>query len=163
MESRDASSQVHAHDALNEVARVRTKLARRVGAPWWYRWGLAAAVLAIFVGMGVAGMGTGTYENETLGISLVLVGGILTPIALLTALKNTTGVSIDRYAEGLSKWWLLLLALLILSFALQTFANVPYALMVGGAFAFVTAAVMERRINQMLNDRLTSDEQTERP
>lgn len=159
MASRDDSGRARANEAISEVASARAKLARRVDAPWWYRWGVSTAILTMFLGFGFVIDGPGSYQNETLGIVLVIAGGILAPIALLAVLKSATGVSIDRYAESLGWWWVLLFALLVLSFALQAFFDVPLALFVGGLAAFAVTVAMENRINQILHRRLTDAQQ----
>lgn len=160
MESREAADRVRANEALNDVASARAKLARRAGAPWWYRWGIAAALMMAFVGISFVVGGPGSYGDETLGTALIVLGAIVAPMALLGALNNVSGVSIDRYAHGLGWWWVLLFALLALSFVLQALFEVPSALAVGGLVAFMVVVPMESYIDRLLNRRLNDVQRT---
>ncbi len=160
MESREASDRDRANEALDDVARARAELARRAGAPWWYRWGIAAATLVMFLGLGFIVGGPGSYGDETIGTAFIVLGAIVAPMVLLGALNNVTGVSMDRYAQGLGWWWVLLFVLLALSFALQALVEVPSALAVGGLVAFMVVVPMESHIDRLLNRRLTDAQRT---
>lgn len=160
MESKHPVDRNRANEAISHVATARAKLADRVGAPWWYRWGVATALLMMFIGMSFLVGGPGSYSHETLGITFIVLGGCVIPVVLMGVAKNLTGVSIDRYAEGLSWWWVLLFALLALSFVLQAFVVVPLALTVGGLIAFVLTVVMESYIDRLLYRRLNNAQRT---
>lgn len=136
--------------AIADVATARERLAHRVQAPWWYRWGIAAAVLVMFFGMGLVVGGPGSLENPSLGTALIAASACIAPVVLLGALKNATGVSVDRYAKGLGWWWLLLFGLLAAAFGLQAVAGVPFALTIGGLIGFAVTVAMERHIDAIL-------------
>lgn len=136
------------------MASARAQLAHRVQAPWWYRWGIAAAVLGMFLGMGLVVGGPGSPDHSTLGIALIAFSACIAPIGLLAVLKHSTGVSVDRYVEGLGWWWLLLFGLLAAAFVLQAVAEVPFALPLGGLLGFAVTVAMERHIDALLQRNL---------
>lgn len=156
MESEEAARH-DASDALRGAAQAREKLARRVNAPWWYKLGTALSTLAIF-------LGTGLFEGlpllgrqETVGNTVIVLGAIIGPVVLVSALKNATGVSTDRYANGLGWWYAVVFGLLVVGFSLQAYAGVSWSLPAAGAVAFVATLVTERHIDTVLRRGLASE------
>lgn len=139
---------------LDDVARARSELADRVAAPWWYRLGAAASTMSIFVGLGFTVGGAGMPTDDLTGMVVVVLGAVIGPALLLTALKNATGVSLDRYASGLGGWYVTVFGLVVAGFVLQVHADVPLALPVAGVIAFGATLVSERRIDALLRRRI---------
>lgn len=155
MESDDAVRRHEATDAIRGAARAREKLAERVTAPWWYTVGVALSVFAIFLGLGLVEGLPGLGDQGTAGNALIAAGAVIAPVALVSALKNATGVSTDRYANGLGWWYAVAFVLLALGFALQAYADVPFALPVAGVVALVATVMRERQIDTVLRRSLT--------
>ncbi len=155
MESRDAVTSDEARAALEESTGAQQRIAARVTSPWWYRLGAGLCTASLFIGTGLvvgrAGPGDGAETASTL---LVVVGAIVGPIALLSALKRSTGVSVDRYSDGMGAWYVTVFALFALAFALQQFAGVPVALPVASIGAFVVTVLSERRLDTRLRLRV---------
>lgn len=156
MASDEAITRHEAIDALRGGAQAQQELARRVTAPWWYKLGTALSTLAIFVGIGlfqgIPVLGT----HETVGNAVVVVGAIIGPAVLLTALKNTIGVATDRYGDGLGWWYAIVFGLLALAFVLEMSAGVSVAFPVAGAVAFVVTLLTERHIDTVLRRRIAA-------
>lgn len=153
MESRDLTPSA-AREALRDVAAAQSDVARRAGAPLWYRLGAALCTSALFLGIGlVVGRPVGDGE-ESASMVLVVVGAIIAPVLLVAALKRTTGVSTDRYARGMGWWTAQMFVLLGVGFALQAFLDVPYALLLAGVGAFLLTYDRERRIDRALRERV---------
>lgn len=141
--------------SLQELTDVRRRLAERITSPWWYRLGAAVCTASLFIGMGLlVGRPEAGSSAESAAILLIVFGAILVPMALLAALKRSTGISIERYGEGLGTWYAIVFGLLVLGFVLQAFAGVPFALPVAGVGAFVATLLTERRIDDLLRRRV---------
>ncbi|GAA1436904.1 hypothetical protein GCM10009616_37770 [Microlunatus lacustris] len=165
MESRDRATPDDARVALQETTNAGQRLAERMTSPWWYRLGAASCTASMFVGTGLlVGRPEAGGSTESASTLLIVFGAILGPLALLWALRRSTGVSIERYGEGLGAWYVVVFGLLVLGFALQAFAGVPFALSAAGVAAFVATVVTERRIDDLLRRRVRSslDVRTER-
>lgn len=156
MESDDATRQREAEEAIQGGARAREKLARRMTAPWWYSFGTALSILAIFLGLGLLEGLPGLGSHGTAGNTLIILGAVIGPVALVSTLKNTTGVSIDRYANGLGWWYTVVFALLVVGFVLHAYAGMSLALPVTGAVAFVATLLRERHIDTVLRHRIAT-------
>jgi hypothetical protein len=70
------------------------------------------------------------------------------------ALHRSTGVSIDRYNEGVARYELVMFALIAVGFLLQGWLRVPFALAAVGVVAFVVQYDIERRIDTSLRERV---------
>ncbi len=144
-----------ARAALQETTDARQRLAERIISPSWYRLGAASCTASMFVGMGLlVGRPEAGGSTESASTLLILFGAILGPMALLWALRRSTGVSIERYGEGLGAWYVVVFGLLLLGFSLQAFVGVPFALPAAGVVAFVATVVTERRIDDLLRRRV---------
>lgn len=147
-----------ADQTLQELTDVRRRLAERITSPRWYRLGAAACIASMFIGMGVlVGRPEAGSSAESAAILLIEFGAILGPMALLAALKRSTGISIERYGEALGTWYAVVFGLLVLGFVLQAFAGAPFALPVAGVGAFVATVFTvftERRIDDLLRRRV---------
>lgn len=155
MESSKQPSPNAAHEAMRDIEQARANLAARVESPWWYRVGAALATTSIFVGMGLT-LTDGV--SETLATTVLVLGAIVGPAALLAALKRSTGISVDRYAEGLGSWYVIVFGLLVVSFALQLWVGVPHAMLVAGVVAGVCTLLRERRIDDIVRRRIRAGE-----
>ncbi|WP_220457980.1 MULTISPECIES: hypothetical protein [unclassified Actinotalea] len=155
METRESATPDDARAALRQLDDARALLAERIASPWWYRLGAASCTTSMFVGMGLlVGRPEARGTTESVATLLITLGAVVAPVVLLWALKRATGVSVERYAEGLGAWYVVVFGLLALAFALQAFAGVPAALHVAGAVAFVATVVTERRIDERLRRRV---------
>jgi len=155
MESDAGSSPEAARATLGELDTMRERIAHRVAAPWWYRTGMAVSTACLFLGMGVLvgrpEPGSGAEAASTL---IIVLGACVAPIALLWALKRSTGVSIDRYTRGMTGWYVCMFVLLGAAFVLQAFLNAPFALAGAGVVAFVVTLVNEHRLDASLRARV---------
>jgi hypothetical protein len=155
MESRHIESPDDAQAALRQVDRTQQRLATRLAAPWWYRLGAALCTLSLFVGMGlITGRPDADDSAGSAASLIVVVGAVVGPSALLVALRRWSGVSLDRYAEGMGPWYAVVFGLLGVAFVLQAFAGVPFALLGAGALAFVATFVNERRLDDVVRRRV---------
>ncbi|WP_432507203.1 hypothetical protein [Kineococcus arenarius] len=155
MESDPGATPDDARAALQELAGTRRRLAERITSPWWYRLGAAACTASLFLGTGLlVGRPDAGSSTESASTLLIVFGAILAPMALLAALKRSTGVSIERYGEGLGTWYAVVFGLFTLGFVLQAFAGVPFALPVAGIGAFVATVLTEQRIDDLLRRRV---------
>lgn len=155
MENKDSVTPDDALTTLQELDSAQQRLADRVASPWWYRLGAALCTASLFVGTGlVVGKSDPSGAAETWSSLLVVVGAVVAPLALLAGLKRSTGVSVDRYAQGLGAWYAVVFTLFAVAFALQQFAGVPHALIVAGVGAFLATLLTERRIDALLVDRV---------
>lgn len=155
MESNPRATPDDALVTLQELTDMRGRLAERITSPWWYRLGAAACTVSLFIGTGLlVGRPEVGSSAESTSMLLVVFGAILGPMALLAALKRSTGMSIERYAEGLGTWYAIVFGLFALGFVLQAFAGVPFALSVAGVGAFVATVLTERRIDDLLRRRV---------
>lgn len=137
---------------LGEVAQTRAALALRLVAPWWYRLGAALCTASLFTGIGL--FPTHESGSDSLAYALVVLGAIVGPAALTTALKRTTGVAMDRYAQGMGLWYLVVFGLLTVGLVVHVWLQVPYALFAGAAVAFVATLLLERHIDRLTARRL---------
>lgn len=155
MESNDSAKWHEAHESLRRVNQSRTKLAQRVTTPWWYKLGAALAVFAAFAGIGLVteGPGTGTYESA--GNLAVILGAVLIPALLLALLKRTTGVVTDRYTKDSRWWYAVIFGLFIVALILQSYAEVPFALIFAGVLAFLVTLFRERHVDALQRCRFT--------
>lgn len=155
MESRDSVTPDEARAALQELTGAQERIAAQVVAPWWYRLGAALCTASLFVGMGlVVGQTNPSDAAETASSLLIVLGAVVAPIALLAGLKRSTGVSVDRYSQGMGVWYVIVFGLLAIAFVLQQFAGVPFALAAGGVGAFIATVFNERRIDALLGGRV---------
>ena len=155
MESDSRATPNDARAALQEIIDTRRRLAERITSPWWYRLGAAACTASLFLGVGLlVGRPEAGNSTESASMLLIVFGAILAPMALLTALKRSTGVSIERYGEGLGTWYAVVFGLFALGFVLQAFVGVALALPVAGIGAFVATVLTERRIDDLLRRRV---------
>lgn len=129
---------------------MRARLACRLTTPWWYKAlsGLVVAVLFIGVGM--------TFDNfpfggGTTGTVLVAVSVASAPTALLWVLRQSTGASVDRYRGEWGPASLMLIALLVICMAAQTFLQVDWALLAGAGLGFLLTYLLERRTDAALH------------
>lgn len=146
------ASATHPEDAeftLDEVAQARATLALRLVAPWWYRLGAALCTASLFAGIGLVGTG-----SDSLAHALVVLGAIVGPAVLTVALKRTTGVAMDRYAQGMGLWYLVVFGLLTVGLVVHVWLQVPYALFAGAAVAFLATLLLERHIDRLTARRL---------
>lgn len=150
--SDNQSTPEEAYGALRDSDRVRNALAARATAPWWYHLGAALLLVAVFVGIGLSFSGT-----ESLGLALFLLGAIIGPAALIAALRSATSVALDRYSQGMFVWTAVIFGLLLIGFALQVWAEVPYAIAALGIAAGVVTLWRERRIDKLVRARIGSD------
>ncbi|WP_243885026.1 hypothetical protein [Cellulomonas fengjieae] len=155
MESSPRATPDAARTALQGVDDARRRLATQISTPWWYRVGSASCTASMFVGTGLlVGRPEAGGATESTAMMLVVFGAILAPMVLLWALKRSTGVSVERYAQGLGAWYVVVFSLFALGFALQAFAGVPWALLAAGAVGFVATLLSERRIDGLLRRRV---------
>lgn len=148
-----------ARAALQELSDTRRQLAERVTSPGWYRLGAAACTASLFLGVGLlVGRRDVGSSAESASTLLVVFGAVLAPMALLAALKRSTGVSVERYGKGLGTWYVVVFGLFALGFVLQAFLDVPLALPVAGIGAFVATVLTERRIDELLRRRIHDDQ-----
>lgn len=155
MASRDATTPDAARATLLEIATAQERIADRVTSPWWYRLGAALSTACLFVGMGlVVGELDPSGRAEAASSLLTALGACVAPVALLWALKRSTGVSIDRYSGAMAGWYIAMFTLLAVGFVLQQVLDVTYALAGAGAVAFVVTLVNERRIDASLRERV---------
>lgn len=144
-----------ARATLRDLSAAREHVAERVGSPWWYRLGAALSTACLFLGVGlVVGRPESGNGAETASASLVAVGACVAPIVLMWALSRSTGVSIDRYAQGMVGWYVVVFSMFVVAFVLQAFLDVPFALAGAGAAAFVITYDRERRIDALLRKRV---------
>jgi len=155
MESSDSVTPDEARAALQDFTGAQDRIAAQVTSPWWYRLGAALCTASLFVGMGlVVGRTDPSDAAETTSSLLVVLGAVVAPVALLAGLKRSTGVSVDRYSQGMGPWYLVVFLLLAITFALQQFAGIPLAMAVGGIGAFIATLLSERRIDAVLGSRV---------
>jgi hypothetical protein len=155
MESRNVPTPGEARSAIQELTEARQRIAERVASPWWYRWGAAASTASLFVGTGlVVGPADPSGDLDTVSTLLTVTGAVVAPAVLLTALKRSTGVSVDRYARGLGAWYAVVFGLFAVAFGLQHLGIAPLALPVAGVGAFLATLVTERRIDSLLAERV---------
>jgi len=144
-----------ARAALQDTTSARERIADRATAPWWYHLGAALSTASLFIGAGlVVGRSDPSDAVETSSTLLVAVGACLAPLALLGALKRSTGVSIDRYSHGLAAWYVVVFTLFAGAFVLQQFWDVPHALAVAGVVALLATLVNERHLDASLRERV---------
>ncbi|MFD7503815.1 hypothetical protein [Streptomyces sp. NPDC059850] len=74
-----------ARAALDDVDASRVRVADRISAPWWYHWGLGAALALVFLSMSLR-------IASSAGAALVLV-----VLGLDRAVRRVTGVSFERF------------------------------------------------------------------
>lgn len=156
MESDDAMRQREAKEAIEGVAQARQRLAQHMTTPWWYSLGTALSILAIFLGLGLLEGLPGLGSQGTAGNTMIILGAVIGPVALVSALKNATGISIDRYANGLGWWYASVFVLLAIGFGLHAFAGLSLALPVTGALAFTATLLRERHIDTLLRRRVAT-------
>lgn len=156
MESDDAAKRHEASETIRSATQARGKLAQRLAAPWWYSFGTALSILAIFLGLGLLEGLPGLDSQGAAGNAMIIMGAVIGPVALVSALKNTTGVAIDRYANGLGWWYAAVFALLAISFVLSAYADMSLALPVAGVVAFVATLLRERHIDKVLAHRVAA-------
>lgn len=155
MESSSYTTPDSARAALRELTTVRGRIADRITSPWWYRVGVSLSTTCLFLGMGlVLGRPDPGSGAEAASSLLIASGACVAPIALLWALKRSTGVSIDRYSQGMAGWCIVMFSLLAVAFVLQQFVGVPFALAAAGVVAFVVTYDRERRIDAPLRERV---------
>lgn len=152
MESERTTDATDARRALEDVEESRRSIARRVVAPWWYRWGTPLCTAGLFVGAGIT-ISAGE-EPGMLGFLVTVSLAILAPLALLVALQRATGVSVDRYASGWGAWYAVVLSLFGVAVAVQVVADVPFVLPAAGVVAFVMTLVTEQRTDAQLRERV---------
>ena len=87
-------------------------------------------------------------------MSLIVLGACVAPIVLLWALNRSTGISIDRYSQGMAGWYIVTFSLLVVAFVLQAFLHVPFALVAAGLVAYVVTYDRECRLDALLRDRV---------
>ena len=152
MESLGNSDSRSAREALNNAASVRAHLSTKVTAPWWYHWGAAAATAALFIGIGmtVAGM-------ESLGPLILVLGAVIGPAVLLSALRNVTGIALDRYSSGMGWWYIVVFGLLIAAFSLELWGGVPYMLYAAGILAAGATLWRERQLDRLVQARVRGE------
>lgn len=148
--------QREAEEAIHSVDQARERLAERMAAPWWYSFGTALSILAIFLGLGLLEGLPGSGSQGAAGNALIILGAVIGPVALVSTLKNTTGVAIDRYANGLGWWYVVVFVLLAIGFALHAYAGMSLALPLTGAVAFVATLLRERHIDKVLRHRIAA-------
>lgn len=154
MESRPAPTPDDAHAALRDLDDARRRLAAHIRSPWWYCLGAGACTASLFVGAGLlVGQPEGS-SNESLAMSLIVCGAVLAPAVLLQALRRATGMALERYADGMATWNVVVFGLFGLGFALQQLAGLSGALFVAGAGAFVATVVRERSLDTRLRRRV---------
>jgi hypothetical protein len=154
MESVPPMTPEAAQASLQELTSARERIANRITSPWWYRVGAALCMASGLVGMslltGNSGPGGPGYPG---GFELMLVCCIGFPV-LMWALHRSTGVSIDRYDEGVARYELVMFALIAVGFLLQGWLRVPFALAAVGIVASVVQYDIERRIDTSLRERV---------
>lgn len=154
MESRDNLGRDDALDAMRTVESARRRLAKRLTAPWWYKAGIALCVAAAFTGAGLQFQG-----YESLGTSLILVGAIIAPIALVSVSESRAGISADRYKKGLGWWWpVSMIALFIACALIQTRLEIPYAMFMGAAVGVVATLLRENQYDSRIRSRANARE-----
>ena len=155
MESEFEGTPDDARAALQEITDTRRRLAARIASPWWYRLGAAACTASLFLGVGLlVGRPEAGSSTESASTLLIVFGAIFAPMALLAALKRSTGISVERYSEGLGTWYAVVFGLFALGLVLQAFVGVPLALPVAGVGAFVATVLTERRLDDLLRRRI---------
>ncbi|SDH46560.1 hypothetical protein [Nonomuraea jiangxiensis] len=75
-----------ARAALDSVTAVRARTAEHITSPWWYHFGLGTVLAVAFLSI--------SMRWASYGVPMALLAGLL----LGTALKRSTGLSLDRYA-----------------------------------------------------------------
>lgn len=155
MESSPRATPDAARTALHEVDDARRRLARQIATPWWYRVGSASCTASMFVGTGLlVGRPEAGSAAESTALMLVVFGAILAPMVLLWALRRSTGMSVERYAEGMGTWYAVVFGLFAVGFVLQAFAGVPWAMTVAGVGGAVATVVRERSLDGLLRRRV---------
>lgn len=138
-----------AHAALDDLSGVRARFGRRLSTPWWYKVASALLMALLFVGAGMPyeSLSFGTPAAGAFLVVLVLAAG---PFFLRELLKSATGASLDRYRNGWTVPSLLIVSLLVLCVALQAYAAVEWAPLVGAVIALVGTYLYELRIDRQL-------------
>lgn len=155
MENKASVTPDDALASLQKLTSAQQRIADRVASPWWYGLGAALCTASLFVGTGlVVGDPDPSRSAETGSSLLVVLGAVVAPLALLSGLKRSTGVSVDRYSQGLGAWYVIVFTLFAVAFVLQQFAGVAFALPAAGVGAFVATLLTERRIDALLVDRV---------
>ena len=149
MESIENSDPRSAREALSNAASVRAHLSTKVTAPWWYHWGAAAATAALFIGIGMtlAGM-------ESFGTIVLVLGAVVGPAVLLGALRNTTGIALDRYSSGMGWWYIVVFGLFIVAFSVELWGGVRYVLYSAGIVAAGATLWRERQLDRLVRARV---------
>ncbi|QCB94795.1 hypothetical protein [Cellulomonas shaoxiangyii] len=155
MESSPNATPADAQAALRRLDDARERLAERITSPWWYRLGAAACTASMFVGAGlIVGRPASGSSAESASMMLIVLGAIVAPMVLLWALRRSTGMSVERYAEGMGTWYAVVFGLFAVGFVLQAFAGVPWAMTVAGVGAAVATVVRERSLDGLLRRRV---------
>lgn len=146
---------------LDDIRQAHRRLASRVRAPWWYHLGAALCTASLFVGIGLFMRAdlAGTDSGESMATALVILGAIFGPPLLLAALKHRTGVAMDRYSRGLGAWYGVVFGTFAIAMATQILTGLPHLLFLGAGVAFVATLLLERHIDALLAQRLTSNPQ----
>lgn len=135
-----------AQAALDDIASMRGRVARRITSPWWYRIGFGLTLAAVLVGFGIGGTALTTAAG---------FGGIAVMSGLATRFTRVTGVSLDRYASrpgavfGIGVVVLVIAGLAVRSGVGQWWATLPFA-----AALVVFTVLMEPRIDADVRRRL---------
>lgn len=144
-----------ARTALQDLGAARERIAVRISSPWWYRVGIALCTACMFVGMGLlVGRPAPGSGVEAASMSLIVLGACVAPIVLLWALNRSTGISIDRYSQGMAGWYIVTFSLLVVAFVLQAFLHVTFALVAAGLVAYVVTYDRECRLDALLRERV---------
>ena len=158
MESVPPMTPEAAQASLQELTSARERIASRITSPWWYRVGAALCVASGFVGtsllIGNSGPGVPDGDSYPAGYVLVALGCCIGLPVLLWALHRSTGVSIDRYSQGMARHEIVMFSLIAVGFLLQGWLRVPFALAAVGVVAFVVMYDNERRIDISLRERV---------
>lgn len=139
---------------LDSVHVARSRLADRLASPWWYKLIAALSTASLFVAISF------TLDDIffSTAMALFVFGAIVGPSLGLAALRRATGVSINRYGEGLGVWYLVVFGIMIVAFVLQYLLQVPYVYYVGAVVAFVATLWLEFHIDRLLRKRMVGDD-----
>ncbi|MEU4580293.1 MULTISPECIES: hypothetical protein [Nonomuraea] len=130
--------------ALEGVAEVRARVADRLVSPWWYHYGLAAAILLAYVSI--------SFRFASYGVPFLAVAAA----GLMMALKRVTGIAprAPRATPAVVAWSLVAMALTAGAMALEWGGGVKGAVAVAGVAVAAIAVVAGRRSDRALRGEL---------
>ncbi len=140
-DSSEHMSSDSARSALNAVTASQARAATRIAAPWWYHWGLGAALTLFFLAVSL---------RVAASAAAAL---IVTVLGLGYAVRRATGVSFERYtstpgATRIYCGYLLALALLAaVGMYLEWSVGVHWAIAVSGGVIGALTVVLGYRVD----------------